>query len=546
MSQQPLQLTIQTGSQTGQTFQLRRGSQTIGRASTNQIVIPDPTVSKQHAQITVQPEGVWIQDLGSSNGTFVNGQQITASTWLKPGDTLQVGTAVVLGVQAGGGAMPAPAGSNPTGWLAGGLVAVVALLVLAGLGFAAWFAFGSSGDSSTQPPVVSETVPVVLTTEPPVESPTPAPEVVVNFTASKTTVQLGECVTLRWQVTEAREVRLDGELVPASGDRKVCPQDASKTYRLTALSFSGETSEEALTFTVLPTPLPPPGVEIEFEAEQTSVSYGNCTTLRWTVQNAQAVRLNGEKVGSQGTQEVCPTEPATVYQLLVDPLEGELVEQTVIINVPATPMPTATPTAAPTATLLPAPPQPQVQTPVIDKLIADQITLNQGGCTTLRWTVRNAQSVQLSGGEIGSQSVSNQGARRVCPPGANTTYTLFASGSGGSVQTSITLAVFAPTSTPVIVVVPQPQPPPAPAGPPKYDIGASVGYIDGNKRCFTLQGYIENVREAYLDGGEFNHTPLTGPSWAKKVCHKQTTTYVMTVILPNGSIDSVSATREGP
>jgi hypothetical protein len=362
----------------------------------------------------------------------------------------------------------------------------------------------------------------------------------MNFSADKTTVQLGECVTLRWQVTHAEEVRLDGELVATGGDRKVCPQEASQTYRLTALSPGGKTTEEALTFTVLPTPPPPPGVEIEFATDQTTVDYGACTTLRWEVKNAQAVRLDGEKVGSQGRQDVCPTEPATVYRLLVDPLDGELVEQTVIINVPATPTPTVAPTPTPTTA-----PAPQAQSPVIDKLIADQATLNQGSCTTVRWTVRNAESVQLSGGEIGSQTVGNQGARRVCPPGANTTYTLTASSSGGSVQTSITLAISAPTPTPVIVVVPQPQPLP-PAGPAKYDIGASVGYIDGDKRCFTLQGYIENVKEAYLDGGKFNHEPLTGPSWSKKVCHKQTTTYVMTVILPDGRLDSVGTTREGP
>jgi hypothetical protein len=105
--------------------------------------------------------------------------------------------------------------------------------------------------------------------------------------------------------------------------------------------------------------------------------------------------------------------------------------------------------------------------------------------------------------------------------------------------------VLAPTSTPVIIVVTQPPPPP-PAGPPKYDIGASVGYVDGDKRCFTLQGYMENVKAAYLDGGEFNDEPLTGPSWAKKVCHKNQTTYTMFVQLPDGSWDSVSVTREGP
>jgi 16S rRNA (cytidine1402-2'-O)-methyltransferase len=40
--------------------------------------------------------------------------------------------------------------------------------------------------------------------------------------------------------------------------------------------------------------------------------------------------------------------------------------------------------------------------------------------------------------------------------------------------------------------------------------------------------------------------PLTGPSWADKVCHKEKTTYVLTVVLPDGSTASDDVTREGP
>ena len=84
--------------------------------------------------------------------------------------------------------------------------------------------------------------------------------------------------TLRWQVENAKEVRLDGEKVIDEGSHKVCPQEASKTYRLTALSLDGETSEESVTLTVPPTPLPPPGVDIEFTVDNTTISYGDCTT----------------------------------------------------------------------------------------------------------------------------------------------------------------------------------------------------------------------------------------------------------------------------
>jgi len=526
-----LQLSIQTGTQAGQTFQLQNGSQTIGRAPTNSIVIAESTISKQHAEITVQPEGVWIQDLGSSNGTFVNGKPISQSTWLKPGDTLQFGTSVVVGVQGTG---TAATSSGNTGWIIA-LVALIVVLLLVGLGLGGLFLWRAR---TVVPPTASPTAQVVESV-PPTDIPAQPP--LVDFTASKTLVPLGECLTLRWNVNYAQEVRLDGELIPEQGERTVCPQESGKMYRLTILSLNGETSEDVISVTVPPTPPPPPNVALEFSADQATVEYGSCTTLRWSIENAEAIRLNGEKVGSQGSKEVCPTEPGNAYQLLVLPLQGDLIEQNIIINVPPTPLPPS-PTPAPTPTT--ASQAQTTQAPIIDKLIADQTTLNQGGCTSLRWTVRNANAVQLSGGDIGNQSVGNQGATRVCPPSANTTYTLVASNAGGSVQTSITLAVIAPTPT-TVVIAPQPQPQ-LPVGEPVISISATVGYIDGDERCFTLQGFIENVREAYLNGGKYNNEPLTGPVWTKKVCHKNTTTYRMTAVLHDGSTKTVEISRSGP
>jgi pSer/pThr/pTyr-binding forkhead associated (FHA) protein len=503
-----MNLVIQAGPQVGQIFQLRSGAQTIGRAPDNQIVVPDSTISKQHVQITVQPEGVWIQDLGSSNGTFVNGQRITESTWLKPGDSVQVGSSVVLGVQVAGAVEPVQAASSSTNWLMGGLVFAVVLLALLAIALGAWFMLGRD-TSSTQstplpPPTAAQEFTPAATTE-------PAPEVAISFTANKTTVQLGECATLRWQVSNAKEVRLDGEQVAATGSRQVCPQEETEVYRLTALSPDGETKEETVVLTVQPTPLPPPGVDIEFSADDTTVGYGSCTNLRWDVKNAQAVRLDGEKVGLQGAREVCPTEPATTYQLLIDPLEGEIVEQTVIINVPSTPTPTPTPTSTP-----------QPQSAVIDKFTADQTTVTQGGCTTLRWTVRNAQSVQLSGGDVGSQGVSSQGARQVCPSGTGATYTLAASSSGSTVQASVTVSVSAP---------------PTPSG--QYSLAANPNPAGD---CTTLSWHIEGVKEAYLNGGQFNNFGLIGPTGQTQACGSGAVVYVMNVVLLNDSHDSRSVT----
>jgi ABC-type multidrug transport system ATPase subunit/pSer/pThr/pTyr-binding forkhead associated (FHA) protein len=62
---------------------------TIGRASDNVIVLDHPQVSSHHAVIKRGPQGATVQDLGSTNGTYVRGQRVTHSP-LQPGDTLQI------------------------------------------------------------------------------------------------------------------------------------------------------------------------------------------------------------------------------------------------------------------------------------------------------------------------------------------------------------------------------------------------------------------------------------------------------------------------
>ncbi|MBN1992058.1 MAG: FHA domain-containing protein [Anaerolineae bacterium] len=485
-------LVMQQGPQPGQIFPLVGGTQTIGRAPDNQIHIADVTISKQHAGLTVQPNGVFIKDMGSSNGTFVNGQQITNVTPLKSGDTLQIGTNVTLGVQGPGGAMPvqSAAGDRRSGGL-GMIVAVVILLAAIGFGGAIWFMWPLSQFSSSQ---AEATIPLPLeTTLPPAPTPTvtptSVPQATITFNLDKDTVQLGQCATLRWKVTHAKEVRLDGEKVSAEGSHKVCPQEDTTIYRLTALSLEGETEEQAITLNVPPTPLPPPGVEIEFTAHQSTVEFGDCTTLHWQVKNANEVRRETKKVGLTGSEQVCPQEPNSTYTLLVQTLEGENIERVVTINVPPTPVPTALPTSTP-----------KPQNPVIDKFMADQNALNQGSCTTLRWQVRNAQTVRLDG-----NAVANQGSQQVCPTASANTYNLVATGGGGSVQSSLTLVINTPTPTPVIVYV-QPTPAPQP-------VSVSACVVVDNDGCYVYHWNIQGVQTLH-----FNGQGITSPGQSGQHC----------------------------
>jgi len=72
-------------------FPLDRDSARIGRASQNTIQIADPTVSKEHAEIARAGEKVTIRDLGSRNGTRVNGVEVHEATPIHDGDLIEIG-----------------------------------------------------------------------------------------------------------------------------------------------------------------------------------------------------------------------------------------------------------------------------------------------------------------------------------------------------------------------------------------------------------------------------------------------------------------------
>lgn len=69
---------------------------TIGRSKSAECVLPDPNVSRRHAELRRSPTGDWtIADLGSTNGIKVNGRRVSSSR-LSPGDQVTVGTTTFL------------------------------------------------------------------------------------------------------------------------------------------------------------------------------------------------------------------------------------------------------------------------------------------------------------------------------------------------------------------------------------------------------------------------------------------------------------------
>ena len=69
---------------------------TIGRSAGNDLVMADPEVSRRHIRIVRRADGFAVEDTGSTNGTFVNGQRITHLTLLQDGDTIDLGDTVRL------------------------------------------------------------------------------------------------------------------------------------------------------------------------------------------------------------------------------------------------------------------------------------------------------------------------------------------------------------------------------------------------------------------------------------------------------------------
>ena len=76
---------------TGGRWELSLSVSSIGRDRERTICLPDESVSRLHAQIVRQRVGYFISDLNSRNGTYLNGQPLTAPSLLSPGDVLRIG-----------------------------------------------------------------------------------------------------------------------------------------------------------------------------------------------------------------------------------------------------------------------------------------------------------------------------------------------------------------------------------------------------------------------------------------------------------------------
>ncbi|MEJ2733945.1 MAG: FHA domain-containing protein [Anaerolineae bacterium] len=448
---------------TNEVFPLGFEPVSIGRHGDNEVILPDPQVSRHHAEILMQG-GRWVvADLGSANGTFVNGQQLTGPQVLNHGDLLRVGQ-TQFRVEIAGAiaaqdtlvealptveAAPAAEPKLPRmlvilAWTAVALIAVTLILV-----FVVRPLVEGSRDTATATPTTSAAIeatgvqsatatpaiPVrptktaIPTIAPPTPRPTnlpatetlpavtntPAPEPVIGFfRSSQNAIEQGQCVRLEWgQVENAKRITLtDVGQVGTSGKVDIC-LDASKTYIL-KVAGTGGTTQESIQITVRP----PAGPVVDyFRVIPSIIAPGDCAQLEWgKVENATSASIEPGigGVGTPGTQEVCPGG-TTTYVLTAKNPEGDNTAETTLYVSSGT-----------------------ESRPVIAFFTADPANVVAGECTTLRWgKVDYATSVTIDH-NIGG--VATPGSKEVCP-GTTTTFRMTAEGPGGTTEYELTINV---------------------------------------------------------------------------------------------------------
>ncbi|MEV4558831.1 FHA domain-containing protein [Kitasatospora sp. NPDC049285] len=93
---QPTHLVVTQGSLAGTTVALQGQTVTLGRAHDSTIVLDDDYASSRHARIYPDQTGQWtVEDLGSTNGTYLDRQRLTTPTPLQPGVPIRIGRTVI-------------------------------------------------------------------------------------------------------------------------------------------------------------------------------------------------------------------------------------------------------------------------------------------------------------------------------------------------------------------------------------------------------------------------------------------------------------------
>ncbi|MBX7197132.1 MAG: FHA domain-containing protein, partial [Sandaracinaceae bacterium] len=98
-------LFVESGKDLGREFTLQEGETSVGRGIDNDIILTDVSVSRKHMRVVCDHEGITLVDLGSGNGTTLNGRRVHRAL-LGEGDRIEIGETVLV-ARLPGGAKPA-------------------------------------------------------------------------------------------------------------------------------------------------------------------------------------------------------------------------------------------------------------------------------------------------------------------------------------------------------------------------------------------------------------------------------------------------------
>jgi two-component system, cell cycle response regulator len=101
-----VKLRVSNGKHAGTTYIVWKTPYVIGRHAQANLQIDNSRVSVYHCCLILRGTEVWVRDMDSTNGTFVNDEQITDEVRLSLGDRIQVGPAVLEVLQEATGALP--------------------------------------------------------------------------------------------------------------------------------------------------------------------------------------------------------------------------------------------------------------------------------------------------------------------------------------------------------------------------------------------------------------------------------------------------------
>jgi hypothetical protein len=483
---QPVRLRMQLGQSIGQLYTMVGNTLTMGRAPDNDVVLDDPQVSRHHARLMRRGDQIMVEDLGSTNGTLVNGRRISGTHVLQPTETIAVGGSVfsVEGFPAPStigmppyyreGARPEP----PTtleraqgreaersswlaiGWVGGLLILVVLILALAGL--TAWLLTRDQGEAAPSVPTVFIQSPVAGS-QVPINQP-----VTVNATASDpngiTRVELWVGGNV---VDQQQSAVAEGQ--PTFPVTMTWTPTAPGIYTLEVRAYSRLNVPSAPTTVMIsvaegqaavdtPTPsLPgdtptPSGPATALTTADLNVRGGpgeNYPVLALLPVNTQ-VDVTGKDPSGIWWQIVHPPGSGERGWIYAPFTRGTNTESVPVVETPVPPTPTdiptptstATqpPTVTPTSTRAPTPTPTIAVSPVVEFGVT-QGTINPGQCTQLQWHIENIRAAFLNGGEFNNFGITGPfGSRQVCP-GGTTTYVLRAEADAGPVERSVTVTV---------------------------------------------------------------------------------------------------------